>query len=101
MDKFMKLKILAIADNLMSEQGSAKHDEVPGTHFTDHGVQKFMALLKERAEKPNAPGGPVAVGLLDWLSQKEDGDADVHGASLAQLQRFSKRVTAIRERLKG
>lgn len=100
MDNLQKLRVLAIADNLMSARGAGQDVEVPGTHFTETGVKRFMALLKDRSEKPNAPGGAFATRMLDYLTRKNEGDEVVHGASLAQLQNLSTRATSIRERLK-
>ncbi|MEM1315834.1 MAG: hypothetical protein AAGI51_14855 [Pseudomonadota bacterium] len=101
MDNLQRLRVLAIVDNAMSRKGAGKNAEVPGTHFTEHGVESFMTLLKTRSQKPDGPGGSFAVRMLEILTRKDEGDTDVHGASLAQLQRFSTRAASIRDKLKA
>ena len=99
MDNFEKLKILAVADKVLSEPGSEKEADVPGTHFTKEGVARLMTELKERAGNPNAQGNKISERALAFLTNKETGDEDVHGASLAQLKRLSTWAAAARARL--
>lgn len=79
----------------LNEKDHPGEPVIPGTNYTETGVKRLLALLKQRSETPGAVARIVAGWLLAFLTRPpQRGQLMVAGANLDQL----KQITDLLER---
>ncbi|WP_372884153.1 hypothetical protein [Shimia sp.] len=82
-------KILTQIYGILTQSAGSDTKMVPGTQFSEQGVQDLMQKLHRRAAHPEQKGAKVAKMLLSFLTPKGGEEAVIAGASLDKLRVLS------------
>ena len=92
-DRLMQLtlKLRAVLVNTPADSEGM----VPDTPFSQAGVVRMMALLRQRADKSDASGSKVAARMIKYLEPKDENDPVIAGVSIERLQTLSRRTDKV------
>ncbi len=82
-------KILMQIYGILTQSSGSDTKMVPGTQFSEQGVQDLMNKLRMRAANESQKGAKIAGMLLNFLTPKEDEKDVISGASGDKLRVLS------------